>query len=150
MTPLSFLDDLDAAARRAEAAEATYRREAAQRIAALETARAFAFRRLNWMKMVADAIAAAEDEDNAVAHARAALQSRLGWNEADEAHEDVLGRFAPVARAIYVALMPTDSEESKDVQAALATFESWYQQTYGRSFWVLFEHYISETPLVDF
>jgi len=34
--------------------------------------------------------------------------------------------------------------------AALAQFETWYAQTHTTPFWTLFEHYIPETPRVDF
>ena len=53
----SFLDGLAAAAEQAKAAEARFRYEAAQRIAALERERATAYRRLNLMRAIADAVA---------------------------------------------------------------------------------------------
>ncbi|MGZ8323738.1 MAG: hypothetical protein ACXWVC_11810, partial [Rhodoplanes sp.] len=74
MTPLPVLDELQAAAHDAETAEAAFRRNAAARIAALEQERAFAFRRVNFMRAVAEAVASAEDEDAAVTHASAALR----------------------------------------------------------------------------
>ncbi len=65
-----FLDAL------AHAAEAAFRRDAAERIKALERERAFAFRRLNLMRAVADALATAETEEAAVATARAPQRAR--------------------------------------------------------------------------
>jgi hypothetical protein len=50
MTGTSFLDAFKTAADDAEVAEATFRREIAGRIKALERERAFAFRRLNFMQ----------------------------------------------------------------------------------------------------
>lgn len=148
MSPAAFLADLEAAARGAESAEAKFRSEIAQRIAALEQERAFAFRRLNLMRSVADAVAEAADTDNAAGHARAVLRQKLGWHSDSEAREPVLARFAEVGRALFASL---DADETQvPVAAALATFEAWYAENYTTPFWVLFEHYIPETPLVDF
>ena len=152
MTPLPFLDELQAAAHDAEAAEAAFRRNAAARIAALEQERAFAFRRVNFMRAVAEAVASAEDKDAAVAHASAALRARLGWTSDSEARTAVVVRFAPVAEALFLAL-PSEADRPAspaDVRAALASFEAWYDETHAKPFWTLFEHYIPETPLVDF
>jgi hypothetical protein len=33
---------------------------------------------------------------------------------------------------------------------ALAEFEMWYRSTHSDAFWIHFEHYIPETPRVDF
>jgi hypothetical protein len=154
MTAMSYLDDLAAATRAAEAAEAGYRREAAARLAALETARALAYRRLNWMKAVVEIVAVAEDQEGAAAQARTALRARLGWSGDDETHAEVLARFAAVAETLFAHLTPEaqtpPATEAADVGAALAAFEAWYDEAHGRSFWALFEHYIPETPLVDF
>jgi hypothetical protein len=149
MTLVTFLDDLSAATRAAEAAESAFRREAAARIATLEGERAFTYRRLNWMRTVAETVTGAEDGEKAVAHVRAALRTRLGWHGDDTGHETVLERFSDVARAAFACLTPGEDEDA-DVAAALAGFETWYLATHGRSFWALFEHYIPETPLVDF
>ena len=55
----SFLDTLKAATVAAETAEAKFRREIAERTRQLERERAFAFRRFNLMRAVADAVASA-------------------------------------------------------------------------------------------
>jgi hypothetical protein len=146
----SFLDTLKAAAEEANVAEAEYRREAAQRIAALERQRAFAFRRLNLMRVVADAVATAESEEIAVANALAVLRGKLGWSTDTEATTEVLSRFAPVAKAAFRSFVPSEDGPSLDVPDALAQFEAWYAGSHGTPFWALFEHYIAETPLVDF
>jgi hypothetical protein len=150
MTLTSFLEDLQAAARDAEAAEAAFRREMAARIAVLEQRRAFAFRRLNLMKPVAEAMGPAEDEPTAIAYALAAVRARLGWESDSEARAAVLARFAPVAQAVFASLMPDEEKSETDVPAALTQFETWYSQTHTTAFWSLFEHYIPETPRVDF
>ena len=61
MMSFPLIDDLCKAADHAAAAEMQYRREAALRIAALENERAFAFRRLNLMRAVGDAVASRDD-----------------------------------------------------------------------------------------
>ncbi len=150
MTAMSFLEDLRAAARDAEAAEAGFRREVAARISDLEQQRAFAFRRLNLMQAIAEAAGPAEDEPTAMAYALAALRARLNWESDSEARAAVLARFAPVAQAVFASLMPDDDNSAADVAAALTQFETWYSQTHTAPFWTLFEHYIPETPRVDF
>ncbi len=150
MTAMSFLEDLQAAARDAEAAEAEFRREVAARIAGLEQQRAFAFRRFNLMQAIAEAIGPAEDQPTAMTYALAALRVRLNWESDSEARAAVLARFAPVAQAVFASLTPDDDNIETDVAAALAQFETWYGQTHTTPFWTLFEHYIPETPRVDF
>ncbi len=150
MTAMSFLADLQAAARSAEAAEAAFRREVAAKIAGLEQQRAFAFRRLNLIKAIAETVGPAEDEETAVAYALAALRARLGWESDSEARAAVLARFAPVAQAVFASIMPDAEQGETDVAATLAQFETWYSQTHTIPFWTLFEHHIAETPRVDF
>jgi hypothetical protein len=150
MTAMSFLEDLRVAARDAEAAEAGFRREVAARISDLEQQRAFAFRRLNLMQAIAEAAGPAEDEPTAMAYVLAALRARLNWESDSEARAAVLARFAPVAQAVFATLKPNDDNGEADIAAALARFETWYAQTHTAPFWTLFEHYIPETPRVDF
>lgn len=146
MTPASsFLDALKAAADGAARAEDDFRREVAEKTKTLERERAFAHRRLNFMRAIADAVASAEDEAIAVAAAGAVVQAKLGWASDSEARSEVLDRFMPVSKAVFA-----DSDSSEDVVAALRGFEDWYLDTRGSSFWALFETYIPETPRVDF
>ena len=103
------------------------------------------------MRAVADAIAPAENEDIAVAAASAVLRNKLGWANDSEARDAVLTHFAPVAKAMFASLAPPEAEaEGADPRQALADFEAWYADTHGMPFWVLFEHYMPETPVVDF
>ena len=169
--PPTVLDMLNAAADGAAAAETAFRREVHDRIAALDRERTFAFRRLNLMRAVADAIGDAESEDVAVASALAILRVKLDWSGDSEARSAVLTRFGPVAQAMFVHLAPdlklrahsdakpvptlaecAQSAEipAADVMAALAAFEAWYAESRGTPFWVLFDRYIPETPVVDF
>lgn len=141
----SFLAALKLAADDAARAEDDFRREVADRTKRLERERAFAHRRLNFMRAVADAVAGAEDEAVAVAAANAVVQARLGWASDSEARTEVLDRFMPVSKAAFVSL-----DSGEDVVAALREFEDWYLDTRGSPFWALFETYIPETPRVDF
>ncbi len=153
----SFLDDLKLAANRATVAEDDIRREVARRIKVLEVERAFAFRRLNLMRAIADVVAGAEGEEIAVAAATAVLRTKLGWSDDSEARDEVVSRFAPVAQAIFASLSPEDVAASDakaapapDVIGTLAEFERWYTEAHPVPFWVLFENYMPETPVVDF
>jgi hypothetical protein len=151
ITTASFLEQLKEAAAKADTAEAAVRREIAARIQAIEEARAFAYRRLNFMRALAEAVAHAENEEIAVAQALAVVREKLGWSGDSEARAAVLSRLAPVAVAMFARLSPSEKgEETPDIGEALAAFEQWYEETHDRPFWVLFEHYIPETPRVDF
>ena len=153
MTPASsFLDGLKVAAEQAERAENEFRREVSQRAKELDRERAFAHRRLNFMRAIAEAIATAEGEEVAVAAALAVMRTKLGWSNDSEARTEVLSRFSPVAQELYASLAPDTSEGpgSGDVGGALDAFETWYRTTHPNAFWTLFEHYMPETPLVDF
>ena len=174
---MEFLDALKAAAEEAEQAEGQFRREIAQRVALLERERTFAYRRLNLMRAVTKAVAGAENEEAAVASALDALCDKLGWSAASQAREEVLAQFTPVAQSVFQRLdkPPSPSspaqaaevdvhppEEKTDppgkaaheprlgVQDALAAFEAWYAGSHQVPFWALFDHYIPETPRVDF
>ena len=150
MTPASsFLDALKTAADDAARAESDFQREVADRTKALERERAFAHRRLNLMRAIAEAIANAEDEAVAVAAANAVMQAKLGWASDSEARTEALDRFVPDITAVFASL---DAEEAPppDVVGALRDFEDWYASTRGNPFWILFENYMPETPRVDF
>jgi len=148
-----FLDELKAAAARAEAAEAQYRREAVVRIAQLEKERAFAYRRLNLLKAVAVAVEQAEDEEAAIAGGLALLRDRLNWSTVDETRDEVLSRFTPVLAAVLRGVAPPDEVSppapSGSVAEALAEFEAWYLDQRRNPFWVLFEQELPELPLVE-
>ena len=145
-----FLASLKEAADNAAAAEKAFRREAAERIKALDQDRAFAFRRLNLMRLVVEAVTGAESEEIGVAAALAVLRARLGWASDSESRSAVLSHFAPVAQTAFSNLRASAEGSVANVAGALADFETWYAATYGISFWALFEHQMAETPVVDF
>jgi hypothetical protein len=164
----SFLDDLQRAADGQAAAEEAFRREIAARTKALENERAFAFRRLNLMRGIAEVVVGAEDEAIAVAAATAVLRAKLGWETDSEARDVVISQFAPVAVAMFASLSPANlapvslspappettgasaQKPPPDVIATLAAFERWYAESHPGPFWVLLENYMTETPVVDF
>lgn len=167
-----LLETLRAAAARASEIEAAYRREAAQRTAALDRERTFAFRRLNFMRAVIAAVAGAGTEEEATARAAAALCAEVGWDGVSEARMTVLERFAPVTKAIFAELQQdSDLERATEstlrdggetsaarslpvngamVFEALADFEAHYGATHSGPFWSLFDQYVPETSVVDF
>lgn len=140
----AVLARLDAAKVAADVAETAYRAEAARRTEELARERAHAWRRADLMRSLAAALDGIGDAEMAVAAGQALLRARLGWSDDSEARAEVLARFAPVA----VALFEMESEVAPE--AALAAFEDWYAATRQSAFWYLFEHYLPDTPLVDF
>jgi hypothetical protein len=156
MPPSSFLDTLKNAADAAAEAENVFRRDVAERTRTLGRERAFAFRRLNLMRSLAEAVAHAEDPEVAIAGSLAMLRAKLGWSSDSEARSAVVSHFAPVAAAVFASLAPLSEDAldnetpDADVIKSLAEFEGWYAASHTTPFWVLFEQYVAETPVVDF
>src|SRR5262245_45307951 len=76
----ALLAEFEAAARAAQEAEAALRNEMVAEVARLERQRAFAYRRLNLMRPVTEAVAAAANEETALANGLATLRAELGWD----------------------------------------------------------------------
>ncbi len=147
----SFLSSLQSAAQQADRAEDELQREIAERRKAIEQARKFAYRRYNFMRAVAAAVASAEGREEAVDAALASLRNSLGWFGESEARRETTAEFVPVAEAVFASLSPPETEPPEaDVLAALAQFEARYLEKRGTQFWSLFENYFPETPVVDF
>lgn len=146
----TFLTELESAAITANEAEGELRKRMAEEIARLERQRAFAFRRLNLMREVARAVSSAEDEEFAIACGTAVVRTELGWETEGESRTETLHRFAPVVRAAFQGLCPPDTGASTaNVAEELAGFEAWYESTHGKPFWILFDQYVPELPLVE-
>jgi len=147
----ALLATFEAAAAVAGKAEAAVRKRAETEIAAAERERALAYRRLNLMRTLARAVATAESEEAAVGRGLAAIRAELGWETDSDTRTETLRRLAPLVRATFAGLAPAADREAPgpDVPGTLADFESWYERTYGRSFWALFEQEIVELPLVE-
>ncbi|MBA4099852.1 MAG: hypothetical protein C0484_24140 [Rhodospirillum sp.] len=155
MTALApILDALEAAARSAGAAETAFRRQAAERIKVLERERSHAFRRVNLLRPIAEAVARAESEEMAVAGSQAILRAKLGWSNDSEARSVILTRFATVVKGMFATLHPRSEGKAEpepiDILALLGAFEAWYEEAYRASFWDLFDQPMQETPVVDF
>ena len=152
----SFVASLCVDAKACEDAEDAFRRTMNARVAELAEARAFANRRMNVMRSLFDTVSRLEERDAAVAAALAALRQRLGWVEDSAARDEVLAAYRKVAEAAFAATHPADEKDepavdiADDIAGALAGFEAWYVEARGKPFWVLFEHYMPETQLVDF
>ncbi|MFG1374453.1 hypothetical protein V5F32_19935 [Xanthobacter oligotrophicus] len=140
----AFLARLDAAKHEAGVAETDFRRTAAVRIEQLAAARAHAWRRADLMAALVAAVDATEDAEMAVAAGQALLRTRLGWTTDSDARTEVLTRFAAVALAL------SEADAGGAPETALAAFEDWYLETRQSPFWYLFEHYLTDTPLVDY
>ena len=145
---MSVLATLATRADVASAEETAYRRESSRRIETLERSRAFAYRRLNLIRKVVDT---ATDETNArkTADARiAAAFVEIGWiagslAELDEKDREAEAKFRPVAEAI-------GADDEAAMLAALAAFEAWFAERFGRDFCAVFDRYVPDTPKVDF
>ena len=145
---MSVLATLAARAEAASSEEAAYRREAQRRTEILERARAFAYRRLNLLKKMAET-AAEEPDANKAADARlVAAFVDIGWisgglDELDEKGRETEAKFRPVVDALGAGDEPR-------LTAALTEFEAWFSQRFGRDFCAVFDRYIPDTPKVDF
>jgi hypothetical protein len=146
-----LLSTFEAAAAAASKAEAALRKRMEAEVAAAERERAFAYRRLNLMRTLARAIGRGESEEAAVGGGLAAVRAELGWESDSDTRTQTLSQLAPVVRAAFATLSPTEDGEAPgaDVAGTLANFEAWYEGAYGRPFWALFEQEIVEMPLVE-
>ena len=80
------------------------------------------------------------------------IPDELGWSEPSDAHDRILTRLEPVARAVRACV---NGEEGRDgapaaVAEELAAFETWFEGAHGTPFYALFDQYFPEVPVVDF
>jgi hypothetical protein len=150
--PPAFIATLEDAARAADAEETAFRREAAARIGTLERTRTFAFRRLNVLRVMAEAAGRAPDLDASIPAQLGLIRDRLGWQDSEsETRRAVLDRLAGLAACVDADVRTaTGQPASSNACDELAHFENWYAEQYGGSFWALFDSYVAETPVVDF
>ena len=145
---MSVLATLAARAEAASTEEAAYRKEALRRTETLERARAFAFRRFNLLKKMAETAADEPDAKKAADARLATAFIEIGWiaaglDELDEKGRDAETRLRPVVDAIGAG----DEPRMLD---ALAAFEAWFAERVGRDFCSVFDRYVQDTPRVDF
>lgn len=148
--PETFLATLDQGAKSAKAEEAEFRASYATRVAQLERTRVLAFRRLHLMRAVTQAIEGADNEEEALARAKAACIEALNLDRRMEKHMAVAARFTPVAEAIDEAVNCEGEPDHQAVLTALTAFETWYEGETGQSVYAILDVYVPETPVVDF
>lgn len=154
----------------AEAAERAVRADVEARIKGAETARAFAWRRLNALSDMARIAAAEPEREVAVERQLAGLFREIGWiegglSELSESAQPLVSRLRPIAEALHTQAHspPMDGDGAGDRAAAGAladppldalvafrAFEAWYQAERGLPFLQAFERYMPPTPLVEF
>lgn len=148
-----LLARLEKAATDAKSAEAALRRSFAEEIARLERRRAFAFRRTRLIETLLRSSAprdAGGDATPPVPAFRGAVASELGWTSLSPAHDEILDRLAPVAAAVARYATEPAAEASDRVISELDAFEAWFEAARGHPFYVLFDQYVPEVPVVDF
>ena len=155
MTPAAtaLLARYEAAARTAQSAEQELRTRMAAEVARLERQRAFAFRRTRLVRTLAQHEHPADTKPEAAWQAqRQAVRDELGWSEPSDAHDAILTRLEPVARAVRLCVTAegNGAEPAAAVQEELAAFEAWFEGERGTSFYALFDQYFPEVPVVDF
>ena len=148
--PRTLIDGFDIAAKVAQAAENKYRAEAAAEVARLEAERVVCFRRVRLVKLLAGPSAQAETVDAALAAQRCAVADEFGWNADREDHKVVLANLEGPGRAIWSSLHGSAENPVGAIADNLAAFENWYQTHAGQPFYVLFDQYVPQAPLVDF
>jgi hypothetical protein len=146
----AYLDDLERTAHNASTDEEIYRREAAVRFRELEQARAFAFRRLNLMRTVIDAVTGIEEEEEAVKAGRTAFMREVEWSGATEAQRQAIEQFGPVVLAAWqLSRVEGDGGDSADLTKALDDFEQWFAGSRDTPFLTVMEREVVELPLVE-
>jgi hypothetical protein len=147
----------------AEVAERTVRASVNVQIKAAETARAFAWRRLNALSDMARIAALEPEREAAVERQLVALFRDIGWiedglSELGESARPLIDRLRPIAEALHAQVHPASAEDSEqaapppvaDPIAAFRAFEAWYEAERGHPFLEVFERYTPPTPLVEF
>jgi hypothetical protein len=154
-----LLAQMQAAAQEAAKAESAFKRGVDGRIAELEQARAFAYRRMGVMTALCSV--APEGEYQACVQARLkALFVHVGWidgglEELDATEREVRDALLPVAGAIE-DLARSAPPSAADALPALspielfAVFEAWYRGRFACEFLDVFEQRAAFRPLTDF
>jgi hypothetical protein len=152
MTPAAhtLLAEFEAAAKSARTAEDELRRNTAEQIARLERRRAFAFRRMRLVRVLADAAAGEASTDDAWGAQRRAVGHELGWSDAGEVNDLILSRLEPVGHAVWRYVSSDAEEAPTEVVSELEVFEAWFEGKHGKPFYTLFDQYFPEVPVVDF
>jgi hypothetical protein len=146
----ALVAEFEAAAIDAQQNEVLLRKKMADEIAKLERQRAFAFRRSNFIRLLGSSAAGLETEDEATAAQCGALSQELGWQGESEAHKAILDEMKPLGRCVWQCVCGVEPEPGVTVAAELDKFETWFEGKHGKPFYVLFDQYVPEVPVVDF
>ena len=153
MTPaaIALVAEFESAAKAAQVAETELRKTMAVQIARLERQRAFAFRRTRLIRALAGSTGAGASEAEEIWRAqRQAVRDELCWTGTGEAYEAILARLQPVAWAVWQRVCAVEGEVLPAVVSELEAFETWFEGVHDKSFYALFDQYVSEVPVVDF
>ncbi|MEI6201295.1 MAG: hypothetical protein WCP68_05045 [Enhydrobacter sp.] len=164
MTPMvdNLIARLQADCTAAETAERTVRADYEARLKKAETARAYAWRRLNMLSEMARIAAAEPDCELAVERQLVALFREIGWiegglGELGESAQPFVSRLRPIAEALHAQCHPlpaadgdSAAEPPPDPITAFRAFETWYEVDRGQPLLQAFERYVPPTPLVEF
>jgi hypothetical protein len=159
--PQSLIDRLQADCTAAEAAERSVRASVDAQIKAAETARAFAWRRLNALTDMANAAADEPDPEASIERQLVALFREIGWIETSlaelgEGAQPLIEAVRPIAEALHAQAHPAPVREGEepapvaDPIEAFRTFEAWYERERGQPFLKAYERYMPPTPVVEF
>ena len=157
----SLIDRLQADCTAAEAAERSVRASVESQIKAAETARAFAWRRLNALTDMAKAAAQEPDPEASIERQLVALFREIGWLETSlaelgEGAQPLIEAVRPVAEALHAQTHPAPAKEGEepapvaDPIEAFRAFEAWYERERGQPFLKVYERYVPPTPVVEF
>ncbi len=146
----TLVTQFEAAARVAQQAEDALRKKMAEEVACMERRRAFAFRRTRLVRVLATAAVSSEREEGALAAQRLAVRTELGWEGENEIRTAVLDRLQPLGRTVWQCACGKEEPAPDAVNTELEVFETWFESSYNKSFYTLFDQYVPEVPVVDF
>lgn len=157
----SLFKRLQADCTAAEKAERDIRASVDAQIKAAETARAFAWRRLNALQDMARVAAAESEPEVSVERQLVALFREIGWienglAELGEGAQPLIDKARPIARALHDQAHPAPPKDGEmpppapDPVAEFRAFESWYESERGQPFLKAYERYVPPTPVVEF
>jgi hypothetical protein len=149
LVPTELIAELEAAAVAAQQEEDAARKRMVEEVARLERRRAFAFRRMHLVRLLVGAAANAETEETSAGVQRAAVRRDLGWGGEGDFHRAVLDRLQPVGQRVWQFARGLENARPAAVRTELEAFETWYEATYGNSFYALFDQQIAEVALVE-
>jgi hypothetical protein len=102
------------------------------------------------MRSVSTAVAAGQDEDEALAKGREAFLDELQMTAESEANQETLRQFDPVLRACWGACRAEEgAADTAAIASALAAFEAWFGSAGNGSVLTLMEREVVELPLVE-